>query len=126
MKFGYPNFKMNRFFHKCLYIHNYIYIYIYIYIYYIIIWIIFLYKKVKDNASNKSTKLGVKWNNFMLNNFKEDNKIVFEAEVNITNIRVIRILGWAIFYINVYCYLLSTQKISVCYPWIIYLCPWIV
>ena len=45
-----------------------------------------LYKKVKKNASNKSTKLGVGWNNFMLNDFEEDNNsMVFEPEVNIPN-----------------------------------------
>jgi len=48
----------------------------------------------------------------MLNNFKEDNKIVFEPDVHITNIRVIRILGWVIFYITVYCYLLFSKKIQ--------------
>ena len=37
--------------------------------------------------SNKSTKLGVGWNNLcMLNDFKEDDKIdkiIFEADVNL-------------------------------------------
>ena len=47
---------------------------------------------VKENASNKSTKL--RKNFCMLNDFKEDYKIVFEIEVNIQNnkIRVIHLL----------------------------------
>jgi len=41
---------------------------------------------VKENATNKSTKLRARWNNLcMLDDFKEDNKIVFEADVNIPN-----------------------------------------
>ena len=48
---------------------------------------------MKENALKKSTKLeaGLK-NLYMLNDFKEGDKIVFEADVNIPNneIRVIR------------------------------------
>jgi len=41
---------------------------------------------VKENASNKSTKFGPGLKNLcMLNDFKEDDKIVFEAAVNIPN-----------------------------------------
>jgi len=41
----------------------------------------------------------------MLNDLKENDKIIFETEINIPNnkILVIDILGWSIFYIIVYC-----------------------
>ena len=50
---------------------------------------------MKENVPNKSTKFGVGWKNLcMFNDFKEDNKIIFEAEVVIPNneILVIRLL----------------------------------
>ena len=70
---------------------------------------IFIQKSEKKNASNKSTKLGAGWNNFMLNDFEEDNSMVFEPEVNIPNNEIG--LGWVLFYITVYCYLLFKKKI---------------
>jgi len=43
-------------------------------------------KIVKENAPNKATKHGAWGNNlYMLNDFKEDDKIIFEAQVNIPN-----------------------------------------
>ena len=61
---------------------------LYIYIY-IIIKIIFLYKIVKENVSNKSKKLEAKLKNLcMLNDFKEGDKIVFELKVNISNNKI--------------------------------------
>jgi len=60
------------------YLNLYIYIYIFNYINYIFI------QNSEENSPNKSTKLGARWKNlFMLNDFKEKDKIVFEIEVNI-------------------------------------------
>ena len=66
---------------KIFHIHLYLYIYIFNYINYIFI------QNNEETVSNKSTKLGVGWNNLcMLNDFKEDDKIdkiIFEADVNL-------------------------------------------
>jgi len=69
---------------------------------------------VKENAPNKSTKLGAGLNNLcMLNDFKEGDKIVFEAEVNIPN-NEIRVIQVESFFLHncVYCYLLFSKFVS--------------
>jgi len=77
----------------------YLHVHLYIYIY-IIIKIIFLYKIVKENVQNKSTKVGTRTKNLcMLNDFKESVKIVFETESNIPNNEIRSDSGWIIFFI---------------------------
>jgi len=66
-------------------------LYIYNYINYIFI------QNSEKNVTNKSKVFGAEWKNLcMLNDFKEDDKIVFEREVNIQSyeIRVIHLLKW--------------------------------
>ena len=115
---------INIFFVIYLTIFLFTFTFIYIYIY-LIIQIIFLYKIVKENATNKSTKLRARWNNLcMLDDFKEDNKIVFEADVNIPNneIWVIRLLGWILFVHNCLLLLIFIKKLcQFVDTWTIYL-----
>jgi len=79
--FAYAN---DYFLYICIFLFTIRHTYIYIYIIFIIyIYIIFLYIIVKENVSIKSTKFfGAEWNNFCrLNDFKENDKIDFEARL---------------------------------------------